>query len=106
MSFRSPLRRAAVAAVAFVLFVSLAAVGANAAPPETKKANYDLASRWTPAKVGKLVFDTAVTPHWLETGDRFWYSYETARGRAWYIVDPAARTEDAPSSTTSRWPPS
>jgi dipeptidyl-peptidase-4 len=94
MSFRSPLRRAAaVAAATFVLFVSLAAIGANAAPPETKKANYDLASRWTPAKVGKLVFDTAVTPHWLETGDRFWYSYETARGRAWYIVDPAARSK-------------
>jgi len=56
MSFRSPLRRAAaVAAAALVLFVSLAAVGAHAAPPEAKKANYDLASRWTPAKVGKLV---------------------------------------------------
>ena len=65
----------------------------RAAPPEARKANYDLASRWTPAKVGKLVFDTAVTPHWLETGNRFWYSYETAQGRRWMIVDPAARTK-------------
>ncbi len=39
-----------------------------------RKANYDLASRWTAQKVGKMVFDTAVTPHWFETGDKFWYS--------------------------------
>jgi len=86
-------RAAAVAAAAVLLCVSLAAVGAPAAPPEVKKANYDLASRWTPAKVGKLVFDTAVTPHWLETGDRLWYSYETGQGKKWFLVDPAARTK-------------
>ena len=45
----------------------------------------------TAAKVGKLVFDTAVTPHWLSSGDRFWYSYETSQGRRWFLVDPAAR---------------
>ncbi len=94
MSIRVPSRRAAaVAAAALVLFVSLAAVGAQAAPPEAKKANYDLASRWTPAKVGKLVFDTSVMPHWLSTGDRFWYSYETSQGRKWFIVDPAAKSK-------------
>lgn len=89
MTSRALFRRAAsVAAAALVLAALLAA-----APPEARKANYDLASRWTPAKVGKLVFDTSVAPHWLETGDRFWYSYETAQGRKWYIVDPAARTK-------------
>ena len=86
-------RAAAVAAAAVLLFVSFAAAVAHAAPPEARKANYDLASRWTPAKVGKLVFDTAVTPHWLETGDRFWYSYETGQGKKWFLVDPAARTK-------------
>ena len=30
------------------------------------KANYDLASQWTGTKVGKYVFSTSVTPHWLE----------------------------------------
>ncbi len=55
--------------------------------------NYDLASRWTPQKVGKMVFDTAVTPHWLETGDRFWYSYETSQGRKFYLVDPLKKTK-------------
>ncbi|HZS06930.1 MAG TPA: DPP IV N-terminal domain-containing protein [Blastocatellia bacterium] len=56
------------------------------------KANYDLASRWTSAKVARLVFDTSVTPHWLESGDRFWYGFETSQGRKWWLVDPAKKT--------------
>jgi len=58
-----------------------------------KKANYDLASRWTPAKIGKLVFDTSVSPHWLEFSERFWYGYETSKGRSFFIVDPIRRTK-------------
>ncbi len=56
-----------------------------------QKANTTLASRWTSQKVGKLVFDTSVQPHWMETGRRFWYSYETSKGRSFFIVDPATR---------------
>ncbi len=58
-----------------------------------KRANYELASRWTAQKVGKLVFDTAVTPHWLETSERFWYSYETSQGKKFYLVDPLRKTK-------------
>jgi dipeptidyl-peptidase-4 len=94
MPFPTPSRRgAAIALAAAVLFAAFAAGPGQAAEPEAKKANYELASRWIPAKVGKLVFDTAVSPHWIETGDRFWYSYETSQGRRWFIVDPAARTK-------------
>ncbi len=57
-----------------------------------RRANYELAARWTPQKVGKMVFDTAVAPHWLESGDRFWYSYETSQGRKFYLVDPLRKT--------------
>ncbi|HET9371745.1 MAG TPA: DPP IV N-terminal domain-containing protein [Vicinamibacterales bacterium] len=57
------------------------------------KPNYDLASRWTSAKVGKYVFSTAVTPRWLEFSDRFWYTYETPAGQSWYIVDPVKKTK-------------
>jgi dipeptidyl-peptidase 4 len=66
--------------------------GVPAAAPAKVKANYELASRWTPAKVGKLVFDLAVTPHWLE-GDRFWYGFENSGGRKFYLVDPAKKTK-------------
>jgi dipeptidyl aminopeptidase/acylaminoacyl peptidase len=55
--------------------------------------NYELASRFMPAKISKLVFDTSVTPHWFELSDRFWYSYETTEGRMYYIVDPVKRAK-------------
>src|SRR5262245_11772694 len=55
--------------------------------------NYDLAAQWTSDKVRKLVFDTTVTPRWLETSDRFWYAYQTREGRKFSIVDPIKRTK-------------
>jgi dipeptidyl aminopeptidase/acylaminoacyl peptidase len=58
------------------------------------KANYELASRWTAAKTGKLIFDVTVAPHWLEDGDRFWYVYENAKGRRFVLVDPAKKTKN------------
>jgi dipeptidyl-peptidase 4 len=76
------------------LFALVAVNMAFAAEPvPLHKANYELASRWTGQKAGKLVFDTAVTPHWLEFSDRFWYAYETNRGRRFYLVDPRARSK-------------
>ncbi len=69
------------------------APAAVAADRELPKANYDLASRWMAAKVGKYVFSTAVTPHWLEFSDRFWYDYETPAGRKWWVVDPVKKTK-------------
>ncbi len=72
---------------------SIPGVGADALPPKPVKANYELAARWTPAKVGKIIFDTAVTPHWMDSGDRFWYSFESSAGRRFYIVDPAKKTK-------------
>jgi len=69
------------------------AADAKTEPVKVQKANYELATHWTAPKVGKLVFDMAVTPHWLENGDRFWYSYETSHGRHFYIVDPAKKTK-------------
>jgi hypothetical protein len=95
-SFESLIERALVISFCFGLsFTPVAAFAQDGKVPDTRvrKANYDLASRWTTAKVGKLVFDTAVTPHWLETGDRFCYSYETSQGKKWWMVDPAKKTK-------------
>jgi dipeptidyl-peptidase-4 len=64
-----------------------------ASPVKHNKANYELAARWTAQKTGKLVFDTSVTPHWMDTGDRFWYAYENNSGRRFYVVDPAKKTK-------------
>ncbi len=58
-----------------------------------QKANYALAARFSPKKLDKLVFSTAVDPHWLKQSNRFWYTYETTNGKNWYIVDPAVATK-------------
>jgi len=81
-----------------LLAITLPGIGADNAPVSTSparaaKANYELAAEWTPAKAGKLVFDVAVTPHWLESGDRFWYTFENTKGRKFYIVDPLKKTK-------------
>jgi dipeptidyl-peptidase 4 len=61
--------------------------------PSGPKPNYELAANWTAQKVGRLVFDTTVTPRWLEIGDRFWYPYQTRAGRKFYLVDPIKRSK-------------
>jgi dipeptidyl aminopeptidase/acylaminoacyl peptidase len=61
--------------------------------PAPVQPNFDLGSRWTSSKVGKLVFDTGVTPHWLQGGDRFWYSYQTRDGRRFVVVDPLKKAK-------------
>jgi len=84
------------AGVLALIASSMSGVPADGVPaPSSKpvKANYELAARWTTAKVGKLVFDTAVTPHWMDSGDRFWYTFENSSGRKFYIVDPAKKTK-------------
>ena len=57
------------------------------------KANYQLASRFSPAKLKKIVYSTVVDPHWLKLSNKFWYEYETANGKQWYLVDPVARNK-------------
>ncbi|RZK80085.1 MAG: S9 family peptidase, partial [Pedobacter sp.] len=57
------------------------------------KANYQLASRFSPAKIRKMVYSTAVDPHWLKLSNRFWYEYETPNGKEWYLVDPATKSK-------------
>lgn len=54
---------------------------------------YTLAQRFTKEKVDKMLFSTAVDPHWFQQGQAFWYHYKTSDGDAWYVVDPVARSK-------------
>ena len=67
--------------VAFFLIITVIAIG-------QQKANYQLASRFSPKKLDKMIFSLAVDPHWLKLSNRFWYTYETSDGKQWYVVDP------------------
>ena len=61
---------------------------------EISKANYSLASRFSPAKIEKMVFSTSVDAHWLKLSERFWYSYETPNGKVFFIVDPVRKAKN------------
>jgi dipeptidyl-peptidase-4 len=85
-----------------VLFLSLSTAGAfsqaktftlTETVTEGPKANYQLASRFSPNKLKKMVYSITVDPHWLKLSNRFWYVYETPNGKEWYVVDPAARSK-------------
>jgi dipeptidyl aminopeptidase/acylaminoacyl peptidase len=56
-----------------------------------QKANYQLAARFSPSKLRKMIFSTSVDPHWLKRSAKFWYEYETSAGKNWYLVDPQAK---------------
>jgi len=53
-----------------------------------QKANYNLAARFAPKKLDKMIFSLAVDPHWLKQSNKFWYTYETSEGKQWLVVDP------------------
>ncbi len=55
--------------------------------------NYELAARFSPEKLKKMIFSTSVDPHWMKKSDKFWYEYETSEGKNWYIVDPVRKTK-------------
>jgi dipeptidyl-peptidase 4 len=77
----------------FVSVPPLTAQNGTGAARSAITPNYDLAAQWTSQKVARLVFATSVTPRWLETGDRFWYSYQTREGRRFYLVDPLKKAK-------------
>ncbi len=55
-------------------------------------ANYELAERFAPHNLEDLVHDLRVDPQWIEGGEKFWYDFETADGKRFWIVDPEAGT--------------
>jgi len=91
-SLRTALRLPAIAGIVVALTMT-GPLGAAAQEREAPKPNYELAARWTSAKIQKLVFDTSVSPHYAALGDRFWYEYETAQGKHWTLVDPVRKTK-------------
>ncbi|WP_253916205.1 MULTISPECIES: DPP IV N-terminal domain-containing protein [unclassified Lentimicrobium] len=51
------------------------------------KADYRMAERFSPTKIKNMVFSLDVRPKWLESGDKFWYTYKTTEGTFYYLVD-------------------
>ena len=51
------------------------------------KPNYELAAKFSPKNIAKMVHSTSVNPNWLKLGNKFWYQYKTTDGSKYYIVD-------------------
>jgi dipeptidyl aminopeptidase/acylaminoacyl peptidase len=64
----------------------------NSMNGDSASANVSLAARFAPYRISDLLHTTSVNPQWINGGDRFWYEFETATGRSFYIVDPARST--------------
>ena len=78
------------------LLLLMGSFSMKAQSPESSsitRANFQLASRFSPAKLKSLVFSTNVSPTWLKNSGRFWYSFSDSRSKKWYIVDPANRSK-------------
>ena len=81
-----------------LMLIALAPRPAEAAPipapqesdAQAGSANYELAARFAPYRISEMVHSTSVDPQWIEGTDRFWYEWENADGKFFYIVDPGA----------------
>lgn len=74
--------------IIFLMTMFLSVYMVNAQQTYHGKANYELASRFSPKRLEKMIFSTAVDPHWTKSGNKFWYMYETTNGKKWVVVDP------------------
>ncbi|MBR5821255.1 MAG: DPP IV N-terminal domain-containing protein [Alistipes sp.] len=74
-----------------ILAVALTMVSVSIAKgtePEASKPNYELAERFSPTKVRRVVPQTEVRPNWFKNSNKFWYSWKSIDGTNYYIVDP------------------
>ena len=79
--------------IVFVLATLMSVCLVSAQQTYHQKANYDLASRFSPKKLEKMIFSTSIDPHWTKSGNKFWYMYETTAGKKWVVVDPVKMTK-------------
>lgn len=60
-----------------------------------QKGNFEQAMKFTPDKLNKLMGSTNLSPQWLKDEDKFWYTYQTTKGKYWYLVDAEKKSKKA-----------
>lgn len=65
----------------------------NAQQVPVTDANYELAERFSPKKVDRMIFTQTVRANWFKNSDKFWYEWKDSDGTRYYIVDAAARSK-------------
>ena len=74
----------------FLISLLLLCAAAGTAQEKVTTANYAQAEKFTAKKMKQLVYSTQIRPNWFKDSDKFWYSWKTAEGTRYYIVDPAS----------------
>jgi len=72
-----------------ILFAPLSSVAQD--EKEVKKANYELAAKFSDKNISKTVFSTSISPVWLKKAPLFYYTYKTTEGTRTYLVNPQKR---------------
>ena len=65
------------------------AVSLSASEPVASP-NYELAERFSPNKMRRVVPQTSIRPSWYENSNKFWYSWQSVDDIHYYVVDPAS----------------
>lgn len=74
--------------ISLIIALSLMMAGSLVAQNQPiTKSNYQLAERFSAAKVQKMIYSRDVRPTWLKDGNSFWYKYTTSEGTMYYFVD-------------------
>ena len=76
-----------------IIYTLFILITLNSYSQQNINSNYDLAAKFSPKKIAKLVHSTSVRPHYLKNGDKFWYQYKTTEGSKYYIIDPNKKTK-------------
>ena len=59
------------------------------ATASAQTANYEQAARFSSKSLRNMVYSTKIRPNWFRDSDKFWYSWKTADGTRYYVVDAA-----------------
>jgi dipeptidyl aminopeptidase/acylaminoacyl peptidase len=60
----------------------------STAGEHASRADYELAAKWSPDELYKLLYSTELLPQWVDDGDVFWYRFLNSDGRHYWLVDP------------------
>ncbi len=58
------------------------------------ESNYELPARYTPERMRQMSSSLSISPRFLPDGEKFWYKYTTSEGSAWYLVNPATKSQE------------
>ncbi|MFT5750386.1 MAG: dipeptidyl-peptidase-4, partial [Ancylomarina sp.] len=76
------------------LLLIMIGFGVFAQETPVTKANFELAAKFSPNRLKKMVFSSGVRPNWLKSSEKFWYTYRTSEGIFYYLVDPVKSTKN------------